>query len=544
MHAKMSNRNIRPSACSSPLPTLEDFPPLHKEPQNFMQPAFKRFLMIKHADPETKMTNISPFEVDDSMKKFLGKKHTCKISENRSTGYLLIEVDREPLYDKLLSTRKIEDIPVVIEEHRQMNTSKGIIYCDSDAVKSMSNEEIQSAMEDQKVTEVYRITKRDGTKTNLFIITFGTPLLPKDVKVGYMKIEVRLYIPNPRRCFNCQRYGHGKNTCTHEIVCVTCGKSGHEYGSDDCDKEKKCYHCGQEHESSFRDCPMWKLEKFILEVKLKNNITFKEARSQVYQSKTQLVSQIPRIQAPKSQSTYRDVTAQPTVAAALHHQIQQQQQQISVLTRQISELLAVIGRQSSMPIPSTSNGITANDTLNMPELDRIQRHKRKQSSEDLSPPASKQKPASNGQEVSNMPDTSIPRPSGERESSHRQEDKNMPAPSPASDRRVSKGVREDSSVLSEGKESSVSTSTPVEDETASQGASPMEVPVLQDQSSSVDRRLKGGGKTSKALEIKGGENTTSPVKAGGSSGIISSYRQRFSNKITNKKSTPDSKLKK
>ena len=59
-----------------------------------------------------------------------------------------------------MTTKKLDDIPVVIEEHTTLNTSKGVVYCDNKAVKDMTNEEIKKEMESQDVIEVYRIMRR------------------------------------------------------------------------------------------------------------------------------------------------------------------------------------------------------------------------------------------------------------------------------------------------------------------------------------------------------------------------------------------------
>ena len=221
------------AAAVAPQPSsLEDFPPLEtKDPKNYLQGTFKKFLTMKRADSDAKMSDLSPFVVDKAIKSLLGKKHTSKISTLRS-GLLLIEVDQVAEFNKLAKCKKIGDTKVKITEHKQLNTSKGIIFCDNDAVGSMTNEQIKEELSDQDVIEVYRVTKRDGTKTNNYILTFKTSKLPSEIKIGYIKTNVKLYIPNPRRCFNCQSYGHGKTTCTHDTVCVTCGQKGHEYGSD------------------------------------------------------------------------------------------------------------------------------------------------------------------------------------------------------------------------------------------------------------------------------------------------------------------------
>ena len=231
------------AAAVVPQPSMEDFPPLPtKDPKLYPQGTFKKFLSVKRADSDAKMSDLSPFVVDKAIKSLLGKNHTSKISTLRS-GLLLIEVDQVAEYNKLAKCKKIGDIRVKISAHKQLNSSKGTIYCDNDAVGSLTDKQIQEELSAQGVSDVYRVTKRDGKKTNVYILTFSTPKLPSEIKIGYIKTNVRLYIPNPRRCFNCQSYGHGKLTCTHDIVCVTCGQKGHEYGSDECDQEPHCYHC-------------------------------------------------------------------------------------------------------------------------------------------------------------------------------------------------------------------------------------------------------------------------------------------------------------
>ena len=331
-----------------PQPCNEDFPPLQTKKDTLKNSniMFKKFLTVRHQDPEIRMADINPFEVDRKIKSLLGKNHSCKITKLRS-GLLLIEVDRKQHYEKLIAQKKLVDIPVVIGEHRQMNSSKGVIYCDSGAIKSMTNEELKLEMEGQGVTEVYRIVKRDGIATNLYILTFSNSTLPKEVKIGYMKADVRLHIPNPRRCFKCQRYGHGQNTCTHETVCATCGQSGHGYNSEDCERNEMCYHCSQEHATTSRNCPMWKLEKSILEVKLKNNMTFQDARTSVYRANPQLVAQIPRLKNQNQKATYTNVVAKTSATEVLQQQIQLQQQQISALNLQIAQLIKALGYDAS-----------------------------------------------------------------------------------------------------------------------------------------------------------------------------------------------------
>ena len=96
---------------------------------------------------------------------------------------------------------------------------------------------------------------------------------------------------------------------------------------------------------------MYSLEKKILELKVKNNISFKDARSQIYSSNTELVLRIPRLQhQPKIQ--YSTVSAKPalpndeTIVEKLTRTITAQQKQIDELTKQLSQLMR---KQQKLP---------------------------------------------------------------------------------------------------------------------------------------------------------------------------------------------------
>ncbi|GBO18656.1 hypothetical protein AVEN_76834-1 [Araneus ventricosus] len=100
--------------------------------------------------------------------------------------------------------------------------------------------------------------------------------LPEHIKAGYMRLSVRTYIPNPLRCFKCQRFGHSKTSCRGTLTCARCAEVGHE--STDCTRTEKCVNCKGEHTSFSRNCFAWKQEKEIITTKIKKQISYQEAR--------------------------------------------------------------------------------------------------------------------------------------------------------------------------------------------------------------------------------------------------------------------------
>ncbi|GBN67770.1 hypothetical protein AVEN_100168-1 [Araneus ventricosus] len=92
-------------------------------------------------------------------------------------------------------------------------------------------------------------------------------------------VVVRTYIPNPLRCFKCQRFGHSKTSCRGTLTCARCAEVGHE--STDCTRTEKCVNCKGEHTSFSRNCFAWKQEKEIITTKIKKQISYHEARKLV-----------------------------------------------------------------------------------------------------------------------------------------------------------------------------------------------------------------------------------------------------------------------
>ncbi|GBO08445.1 hypothetical protein AVEN_220337-1 [Araneus ventricosus] len=154
---------------------------------------------------------------------------------------------------------------------------ESVITCGS--LLNFTNEEITQELTGQGVKDVRRINiRRDGEllPTKHFILTFNTPRLPEYIKAGYVLCSVRPYIPNPLRCFKCQRFGHSKINCRWTLICARCAVAGHE--STGCTAVEKCVNCQGNHTSFSRSCPKWELEKEIVTTKFKNNISFPEAR--------------------------------------------------------------------------------------------------------------------------------------------------------------------------------------------------------------------------------------------------------------------------
>ena len=103
--------------------------------------------------------------------------------------------------------------------------------------------------------------------------------------VGFEWCRVRTYIPNPRRCFKCQRYGHFSSVCTRAEVCANCSSLEHSHSRENpCQKKASCTNCGQEHPAFSKRCPRWIHEKEVITLKTTKEISFPQARRLVEQT--------------------------------------------------------------------------------------------------------------------------------------------------------------------------------------------------------------------------------------------------------------------
>lgn len=183
---------------------------------------------------------------------------TCRLEVNEMrSGDLLIKVPDNKTAEKFLKTSFLDNIPVKFALHKTLNTTQGRIF--SRKIIKIAEEELLSSLKDQKVVEVRKITKNDGNgiiATGAAIITFDLFHLPEYLKLGWERVSVEEYIPNPMKCANCQKLGHTKNRCKNIELCKECGfPKPHEACS-----RTFCVNCQtEEHTSYDPDCPtFWK----------------------------------------------------------------------------------------------------------------------------------------------------------------------------------------------------------------------------------------------------------------------------------------------
>ena len=238
---------------------------------------FARFLVIKSME-EKAVTSLSPFIIEKQIESIIGTPKSVKKLKNKT---LLVETCRKSQTESLLKVSTFFGLRVSVSEHQSLNSSKGIIR--DRMLKGEKEDEIVDYLREQGVTACkrFKIKKdHDTVETNTLLLTFNSINVPKSLKIFYRVVPVDIYVPNPLRCFNCQRFGHHENNCPVDLgsVCANCGAGGHDHHTSACKNKPKCVNCGKEHVSRSNECEIWKKEKEIMKIKTTKNITYLEAK--------------------------------------------------------------------------------------------------------------------------------------------------------------------------------------------------------------------------------------------------------------------------
>ena len=244
--------------------------------------AFPHFIVLESLE-EKPLSKVNPFVVEKVISGVVKPVSVKKLYN----GTLLVEVEKRTYAENLLGMKFFHNLKIKAYAHPSLNISKGVVR--SSELSLCTVDELKSYLKNQKVTDVKRISiKKDNQtiETNTYILTFNKPQIPKEIKVGYSVIKVNPYIPNPLRCYNCQKFGHHEQKCTRQAVCRRCAESGSDHVEHSCNRPPKCANCGGDHPADSRSCTTWKFEKEVNTTKYTKNISFSEARKSVQNSNT------------------------------------------------------------------------------------------------------------------------------------------------------------------------------------------------------------------------------------------------------------------
>lgn len=233
---------------------------------------FGRFVIIK-SDEIDSLKKLSPFVVQKSLESI--STQIEKTSRMRD-GSLLILVKSKAVAERFLAVSSFAGVKVSVTDQTSLNCIKGIIFCNE--LTLVDDSEILSELKPQFVTSVYRLKKKVNNElvpTSGLILTFDLHKIPDEIKIGFLSVKVRLYVPNPMRCYNCFSYGHTKTRCQEKgPVCSNCSAVGVHTPCG----ELLCINCEGNHSNFDKNCPIFLEEKCIIKIQTMNRIPYGAAK--------------------------------------------------------------------------------------------------------------------------------------------------------------------------------------------------------------------------------------------------------------------------
>ena len=171
------------------------------------------------------LCKLSHFAIHKGVKGVAKSEITIKRQFN---GDIYLTCSKKSQSDNLLKCVLFGGVALVaVTAHKSLNSSKGVVR--NWELARADPEEIKENV--PMSTDVQRIVvKRNNTetKTNTLILILNTPKIPDSSKICYLNIPVSQHVPNPIRCYKCQRFGHVTSKCKHNEVCARCSATGHK----------------------------------------------------------------------------------------------------------------------------------------------------------------------------------------------------------------------------------------------------------------------------------------------------------------------------
>lgn len=245
----------------------------------FTAPKDWKYLVISSADesqPDA-VRNANPFRVESFLKS-TGKREFIREVKSISLGrQLLVVVTNNETSEILLKQNSIpgpNPIHIKVSVSDQLGTKQGVFFCRH--IEDMTDEDIMKnlndANKDLKICNIRKLNKRgtDGhwVPSGSYVVSMRCSEFPNEIKVGWTIQPIRRFIPEPMRCFRCNKLGHTGKRCRelneNQKNCINCNQPQHNEPGTKCSETPFCANCNSTaHNSAFRGCQKYMLEKRV-----------------------------------------------------------------------------------------------------------------------------------------------------------------------------------------------------------------------------------------------------------------------------------------
>ena len=232
--------------------------------------------MVVRFEEEGGVKKFDPLKLTQIIQRQVGEVRYARVLGD---GNLLIGCNTEEEVEKvkkLASVGKVKISRVVQVGEKRFSGCKGVVFGISLNVSMkvlMENLKVRT----NSVKNVRRLTAGvEKRETEGIVIEFEGELLPKEVYLGFMKYNIREFVPKPMRCFNCQEFGHVARMCKRKRRCARCG-GDHEYGKCGEGVKPRCCNCGGSHSVAYWGCEVLKREVEVQQIRVRGKVSYAEA---------------------------------------------------------------------------------------------------------------------------------------------------------------------------------------------------------------------------------------------------------------------------
>ena len=275
-----------------------------------------RFYVLESQDENKTLHDACTFKAYRDLKRDCqGEPETFKILRN---GTMLLKSRNSDQSRRIERIKTLAGINVKASPHRKLNSSQGTVLARK--WEKYTETELCENLAEEQVIDVKRLPSRPNkTYTgSRYLLTFGALQPPDSIRAGLEKLSVRLYIPRPRRCYNCQGFGHvGMHCKSAQSTCHNCAETSHTKENEQCRRPAKCRNCHKDHPASDIKCPIYRVEQEVVTIATKEKVSFQEARKVVqarYPEATRTfaeVTKLRRAQAYAARKQTEEVTELP-----------------------------------------------------------------------------------------------------------------------------------------------------------------------------------------------------------------------------------------
>ena len=191
-----------------------------------------------------------------------------KINKEKKQMVIILKpgINKESL-EKLYNVQKLGPCEVECRPPIENNTKTSVIqgYPTQSSLEDLERNLKEAKLEYKKVIRLNKHTEGEKRPTESILVEFLN-YAPKQVFIDYCRYNVKPYIPQPLRCYKCQRFGHIAIHCKSKTEkCAICGSN---HRSQDCvnKNNSKCANCGDNHPAYSKQCESYLKAKDIRKV--------------------------------------------------------------------------------------------------------------------------------------------------------------------------------------------------------------------------------------------------------------------------------------